>query len=116
MPSANRKQISQFIKKQRQSLGWSQREFGRRLGCPQATVQQWESGKTTPDTENIAKIANLLGLQLSQLFALIEGESVAAPQMIIYDKNAILVAFENMSRNDLVELGSMVMQKLAQTA
>ncbi len=74
--SSNRFLIAKFIKQQRESFWWSQRELGRRLGCPQATVHQWESEKSTPDTENLAKIGRLFGLTLSQLFKLIEDGQV----------------------------------------
>jgi transcriptional regulator with XRE-family HTH domain len=73
--SLNRSSIAKFIRDKRTSLGWSQRELSRRLGCPHATVQQWESEKTTPDTEKLVKLASLFGLQLSEFFAAVEGDS-----------------------------------------
>jgi transcriptional regulator with XRE-family HTH domain len=75
----NRELIAKFIKEQREVFSWSQRELGRKLGCPQATVHLWESAKSTPDTENLEKVANLFGLTLSQLFKLIEDGGIEIP-------------------------------------
>lgn len=88
--------------------------MGRRLGCPQATVQLWESGKTTPDTENLAKIASVLGLQLSELFRLIEQETVLSGAPSSLDLAKIIDALDSMAPGDVAKIVSAGAQKLAQ--
>ena len=45
----------------------SQREFARRLGVAQSTVQAWENGRNTPSLENLEKLATMRG-QLPEEF------------------------------------------------
>jgi transcriptional regulator with XRE-family HTH domain len=108
----NRSSIAKFIKDKRESLGWSQRELGRRLGCPHATVQQWESEKTTPDTENLMKLANLFGLQLSEFFEAVEGNSSFATQES-WNLNKILNSLNTMPRSDKALLAKALIEELA---
>lgn len=114
--SINRALIAKFIKQQRESLGWSQRELGRRLGCPQATVQLWESCKTTPDTENLAKIAALLGLQLSELFSLIEKDSVLSETPNTLGLKKMLQELDALPNSDVLLLVNAGVQKLAKAS
>jgi transcriptional regulator with XRE-family HTH domain len=113
---SNRILIAKFIREQRESFGWSQRELGRRLGCPQATVHQWESEKSTPDTDNLAKIASLFGLSLSQLFKLIEDGQVLDPKKSSHwsDLQSFIEAIETMPRENVVKVNMAIAQKLAQ--
>ena len=114
---SNRILIAKFIKEQRESFGWSQRELGRRLGCPQATVHQWESEKSTPDTDNLAKIAKLFGLSLSQLFKLIEDGEVSNPSKSSpwNDIQSFISAIDLMPREDVAKIVSAGAQKLVET-
>jgi transcriptional regulator with XRE-family HTH domain len=112
---SNRTLIAKFIREQRESFGWSQRELGRRLGCPQATVHQWESEKSTPDTDNLAKIASLFGLSLSQLFKLIEDGAVVDPARTSpwNDLQSFIGAIDVMPREDVAKIVTAGAQKLA---
>jgi transcriptional regulator with XRE-family HTH domain len=116
--SSNRILIAKFIREQRESFGWSQRELGRRLGCPQATVHLWESEKSTPDTDNLAKIANLFGLTLSELFKLIEDGEVldSAKANPWSDLQSLTKAMDVMSRAEIAQIVNAGVQKLAQAA
>ena len=115
--SSNRILIAKFIKEQRESFGWSQRELGRRLGCPQATVHAWESQKSSPDTDNLAKIANLFGLTLSQLFKLIEDGELLDPKSNPWgDIQSFIEAIEAMPREKVAKINIAIAQKLAQVA
>ncbi len=57
-----RRTLADFLKKTRGERGWSQREFARRVGVTHATLNSWESAKTTADTKNLKKIANTLAM------------------------------------------------------
>jgi transcriptional regulator with XRE-family HTH domain len=76
----NRTNISRFLKQQRDSNGWSQRELARRLGSTQANVQMWEAEKTVPDLASMEKIAALFAMPLSDLFKILESGNVIEPR------------------------------------
>jgi transcriptional regulator with XRE-family HTH domain len=113
--SPNRSSIAKFIKEKRESLGWSQRELARRLGCPHATVQQWESEKTTPDTEKLSKLASLFGLHLSEFFAAVEGDTNFIDREG-WNLAKMLNGLDQLPRKDMLSLGNAVMEKLAQAS
>ncbi len=116
--SLNRSLIAKFIKEQRESFGWSQREFGRRLGCPQATVHQWESEKSAPDLASLDKIAALFGLRTWQLFKLIEDGEVSNPAKSSpwNDIQSFISAIDLMPREDVAKIVSAGAQKLVENA
>jgi transcriptional regulator with XRE-family HTH domain len=66
-----RRALAEFLKKTRQDRGWSQREFARRAGVTHATLNSWESAKTTADTKNLEKIANVLAMPSWELMKIL---------------------------------------------
>lgn len=56
--------IGELIKA-RKSMGISQRELAQRCGLPQSTIGRIEAGLVTPNIHTIAKIAEVLQLELS---------------------------------------------------
>jgi transcriptional regulator with XRE-family HTH domain len=66
-----RRALAQFLKQTRQERGWSQREFARRAGVTHATLNSWESAKTTADTKNLEKIANVLAMPAWELMRIL---------------------------------------------
>lgn len=57
------------IRKIRRALDMTQQELARKLGVTQATVAQWESGKTTPPLKTILKLAAALGVTVDELIS-----------------------------------------------
>lgn len=53
--------IGQRIRDTRESLGLSLEELGDLVGVSAQSVQQWETGKTTPRTARMRKLAAVLG-------------------------------------------------------
>jgi len=50
-----------------------QREFAEKIGVSLATVTNWESGKTEPDSTQLRMISNLSGIPMDFIF--VERES-----------------------------------------
>lgn len=61
--------IGQKIKEVRKARGISQLELGTLLGVSQAMVAQYESGIRNPKIETLQKIAAVLGVDASDLYA-----------------------------------------------
>lgn len=59
--------IGMEIKVARTRAGLSQRELGKRLGISHAAVSDLETGKTKPDLDNLAVIAEVLDVPLAQI-------------------------------------------------
>lgn len=63
-------QIGERILLARRRAGINQRDFGRKLGVSHAAVSDIERGKTKPDLDNLAVIAEALGVDLSEIVVL----------------------------------------------
>ena len=57
----------QKIKFFREVAGISQRDLANRLGISQASVAQWETGKTMPTLANLIQIAETLHVSINDL-------------------------------------------------
>ena len=51
----------------RKAHGWNQTQLGHRLGVVQATVSAWEKERSTPDVEQLKRLAALFGTSVDQL-------------------------------------------------
>lgn len=50
------------------NAGLSQTEAARRIGVDQSTVSYWESGKKMPRASKLARLADLYGCTVDELF------------------------------------------------
>lgn len=62
--------IGERILLARRRAGINQRDFGRQLGISHAAVSDLERGKTKPDLDNLAVIAEALGVPLTEIVVL----------------------------------------------
>jgi transcriptional regulator with XRE-family HTH domain len=68
------------IARLRQSKGWSQSEFARRVGVSAQSVQQWEDvNGTAPNRKNQEKAAKVLGVTRSQLMFGVAEQATSIP-------------------------------------
>lgn len=71
MTDEAKKAIGLRISKARSEAGYtSQYKFGKALNINQATINRWENGTNTPDTEQIIKIAKKLNVSTDYLLGL----------------------------------------------
>ncbi|WP_234381850.1 helix-turn-helix domain-containing protein [Streptomyces dysideae] len=56
--------LGEAVRKQRQDLGLSQQELGRRAGMTQSAVARFEGGGTVPTIPVLDRLARALGLEL----------------------------------------------------
>ena len=54
--------LSDRIKNCRQSAGLSQEKMAELVGVSRQAVTKWETGQTSPSTENLFRLAEILGV------------------------------------------------------
>ncbi|WP_217129342.1 helix-turn-helix transcriptional regulator [Streptomyces sp. AC558_RSS880] len=64
------------LKEQRKACGYSQESLAAAMGVDRTTVGRWERGETEPQPPLRPKLADLLGLSLSELDALLSPQAV----------------------------------------
>ena len=62
------------IREARQKKDMTQEALAHEMGVTQAAVSQWENGVTIPQTRDLLKLADVLGVSVSDLI----GEKVTA--------------------------------------
>ena len=58
------------LEQARKLSGLSRKEVGQRIQVDMGTVRNWEIGKTVPDAKQFAKLCQLYGVALSDIFLL----------------------------------------------
>lgn len=61
--------IGDNIRYFRKRAGYSQQQLAKKLKIKQASVSNWESGKTTPDTKYLSNIMTILNVSMNDLFS-----------------------------------------------
>ncbi len=104
-----RRALSHLLKEKRQERGWSQREFARRIGVTHATLNSWESAKTTADTKNIEKIANVLTMPSWEVMKAINENM--EPDVDIQE---VLDLIDRLAMPDILKINMAIAGKLSQ--
>lgn len=60
--------FSEKLRKLRKEHGLTQQQFGEKTGLATVTVRQYESGKRKPNFEALLKIAQVFGLEITDLY------------------------------------------------
>lgn len=87
---------------------WSMREFARRAGVRHSTISAWKNSDIVPDTRSLSKIADVMGLELPELWG-----SLKSSEDRHVSLDQILSTLDTMPPSDLALVGNAVMQKLA---
>lgn len=61
-------ELSERIKRWRDSRGLSQAAVAERLEISPAAVAQWELGQTTPSTKHLEQLAEVLGVSMVRFY------------------------------------------------
>ena len=89
------------IRQARQAIGITMRQLGKKVGCSEAAISNYELGKREPDYETLLKIGEVLGVSVSYLL----GEGHDKKTLTISpEKQKLLKAVEGMSNDELVRL------------
>ncbi len=62
--------LAERIRAYRKALGLTQVDFAEKFNISKGTIAMWETGKRTPDTETMMKIANFFGVTTDELLGL----------------------------------------------
>jgi transcriptional regulator with XRE-family HTH domain len=106
-----RRVLAEFLKQTRQERGWSQREFARRIGVTHATLNSWESAKTTADTKNIKKIASTLAIAEWELMKMLN-ESCDNDA----DFRQVVDMLDRLSKPEMLKINMEIAGRLAQAS
>lgn len=103
------------------SKGVSQKDLAVALGVSQAAVSHWFKGDNSPNIEIVSKIADIFGLQISDLLGERENEKSPAPEepeagdhISLEATNALLISLgyikpgEDLSDRDLEFLSGII--------
>ena len=59
--------LGERIRAARQAAGLSQEKLAERLGLTRQAVTKWETGQSAPSTENLLRLAEVLGVPMTAL-------------------------------------------------
>ena len=89
--------LGERIKEQRKNAGLSQEKLAERMGISRQAVTKWESGQSAPSSDNLFKLAEVLGCSVSAL--LDNGEtSGQSPAEEVYYQLKLEQLEQNLSR------------------
>lgn len=89
MPPSGPSLFSERFKLVRSRLGLNQIELGKKLGCSQATVSDYETGKSVCSITELVAMCNLANVSADWLIGRSDFEHGLAPDQWIADEDAI---------------------------
>lgn len=97
------------LKKLRKDRGWSQDEFGRRVGVHGRHIGKYEIGRAMPNAETVVKIAGALGVSIDYLLRDDLAEQ-SAPGTSLQDEELLrkFEAVEKMDEEDRRVIASLI--------
>ena len=102
LDNKGKRRLGDIVRQLRKDL--TQKEFADALGIGQSTLSMWESGKVTPDLENLEKLANVWGKTPEEFVAYLYGRKLL--------NESLFDAIEKMSVNELAELQLIVSRRM----
>lgn len=72
-------EIGTAIRRRRKELGWSQEQLAEKAGVTFQQMQRYENGSTMLNVENVQRIADILGLPVTDFFAAGSSAAMAEP-------------------------------------
>ena len=75
-------ELGREVRRLREERGWSQNQLSVYADLSQPTVNQIETGKRNPSTATVVKLANALGVEVSDLFPKARSRSSREPTLL----------------------------------
>ena len=103
--------FSETIKRIRQEKGMSQEEFARLLGTKKQNISRYESGEVSPMISTAAKMADKLGISLTELNGEYLKKNVWAAREALRrdpDRRALLDLAENGTVQDVRQVAALI--------
>ena len=103
--------FSENLKTIRKEKGFSQEQLATRLNVVRQTISKWEKGLSVPDAELLIQLAEVLGVEVSDLLGqkieISEGQSEEnALALELAKLNELLVVYGNKASNFKKKIGS----------
>ena len=83
--------FAKTLRKLREEKGFSQKQLGQQMFVNHSTVARWENASRLPDATMICRLANCLGVDVSELFKL-AAQSEENPNVIIVDDSKVILS------------------------
>ncbi len=108
-------EIGTAIRKRRKELGWSQEQLAEKVGVTFQQMQRYENGSTMLNVENVQRIADILGLPVTDFFASDSSVAVAEPVESYFaaDEKALLRHYRSITVINDRKLAASVVKRLA---
>lgn len=98
-----KKRLGEVVRQLRRNQ--TQKEFANMLGIGQSTLSMWETGKVTPDLENLEKLADVWGKKPEEFVAYLYGRKLLS--------DSLPDAIGKMSVHELAELQILISNQMA---
>ena len=72
--------VGRRIRRAREAAGFSQGQLAQEIETTQATISYWESGRRSPDIEDLVSLADALGVEVSYFF---EDARIGQPRRVL---------------------------------
>lgn len=95
-----KKALGKAIRQLRLDRGLTQDQVGEELDVDRGNVSRYEAGTNAPELERLEKLANFLGVSLSELFALAEGKKTQTFKPANQVQAALLQDFDLLLNDD----------------
>jgi len=108
-------EIGAAIRNRRKALCLSQEELAERVGVTFQQMQRYENGSTMLNVENVQRIADILGLPVTDFFTTVRGVTVAEPVESYFaaDEKALLRHYRSITVINDRKLAANVVKRLA---
>lgn len=109
------REIGAAIRIRRKELGWSQEQLAEKVGVTFQQMQRYENGSTMLNVENVQRIADILGLPVTDFFASEKAVKAAEPVESYFtaDEKALLRNYRSISEVADRKMAASVVKRLA---
>lgn len=96
--------LSKVLKKLRENCGFTQQQVANILNIDRSTYSYYETGKTTPDINNIIKLAKIFNVSYTEIFEDEEKNSYSKVSNSFSEDKNILLKYGRKNNHQIYEL------------